>query len=365
MSQMETVDQDLVDMIETVLATHRAGLSERDPGRFDAELWATLDGVGLTRLTGAEASGGSGATWREAAVLLGSAAAHAAAVPLGEHDLLAGWLLEQAGMEPAEGSSTAALLDSAGEAHGVAWGDQVEWLVLSWERGGQWLVAKVPSSTVTVAPGTNLAGQPRPSVAVDVSSLAGIPVGPSTPTEFLLRGALARCLQVCGAMERIVELCERHATHRVQFGRPLTRFQAVQHLIADVAAESALARAATAAAVAEAAASDFTSPTLPFSVAAARSCAGHAAGTVVRNAHQVHGAIGTTLEHELQEFTKPVLAWRGEFGSMRYWDEFLTDLAIDAGRNVWSLVANGVPAHLPPSGGGWPRAESLPRHGGL
>ena len=70
---------------------------------------------------------------------------------------------------------------------------------------------------------------------------------------------------------------------------------------------------------------------MAFLVAAARSCAGHASSVVVRNAHQVHGAIGTTREHRLHEFTRAALAWRSEFGSVRYWDEWLTDAALSAG----------------------------------
>src|SRR5690606_12273380 len=96
------------------------------------------------------------------------------------------------------------------------------------------------------------------------------------------------------------------------------------HLVADAAAEAALARAATDAALASAATDGLEAPGAELAVAVARSCAGHAASTVVCNAHQVHGAIGTTLEHQLHEFTRPALAWRSDHGSMRHWDELLT-----------------------------------------
>ena len=114
----------------------------------------------------------------------------------------------------------------------------------------------------------------------------------------------------------------------IQFGRPLAKFQAVQHLISDIAAEAALARSATEAALPAAVASDWSAPNLEFLVAVARSCAGHAASVVVRNAHQVLGAIGTTREHSLHLFTRAALAWRSEFGSVRYWDDQVTDCAL-------------------------------------
>jgi acyl-CoA dehydrogenase len=143
-------------------------------------------------------------------------------------------------------------------------------------------------------------------------------------------------------MERIVEVTLTHARERTQFGRPIGRFQAVQHLVADLAAETALARAATDAAVARAAASDWRDPGMLFAVGVAKSCAGHSASVVVRNAHQVLGAIGTTLEHELHTLTKPILARRSEYGSLHEWDETLTALASSAGHDrLWSLVTTG------------------------
>ena len=74
-------------------------------------------------------------------------------------------------------------------------------------------------------------------------------------------------------------------------------------------------------------------------MAVARSCAGHAASVVVRNAHQVHGAIGTTREHALQRYTRLALAWRSEYGSVHYWDEQVTAAAVAAGGpSLWPLI---------------------------
>ncbi|BAH51318.1 hypothetical protein ROP_30710 [Rhodococcus opacus B4] len=154
----------------------------------------------------------------------------------------------------------------------------------------------------------------------------------------LLRGALVRGLQVCAALDRILDMSITHTTERAQFGRPLAKFQSVQHLVADIASEAALARAAAEAALAEAVRTDWTGSNLEFLIAVARSCAGHAASVVVRNAHQVHGAIGTTHEHRLHEFTTPALAWRSEFGSVHYWDDTVTHAALDAGRDLWHRI---------------------------
>ncbi len=85
--------------------------------------------------------------------------------------------------------------------------------------------------------------------------------------------------------------------------------------------------------------SDWESADLHFAIAAARSCCGHAATVVVRNAHQALGAIGTTKEHQLHEFTQPVLMWRSEYGTTAEFDEHLTTCAIGAGGSgIWDLL---------------------------
>ncbi|MCQ0013743.1 hypothetical protein LUX39_08020 [Actinomadura madurae] len=132
---------------------------------------------------------------------------------------------------------------------------------------------------------------------------------------------------------------------------PIAKFQAVQQLVADAACESALARAATDAAVAALVRGTDTLDELELRIAIARSVTGHAISVVVRNAHQVHGAIGTTLEHPLHEVTLPALAWRAEFGSLDHWDQRLTDLLIGAGGRAWQLgvpcVSSAHPARAP------------------
>src|SRR5690606_33458712 len=91
-----------------------------------------------------------------------------------------------------------------------------------------------------------------------------------------LRGALLRSMQIVGALERCVDLAVEHARVRIQFGRPLLAFQAIQEHIAEAAAEVELARAATLAALERPDAAR---------IAVAKSCASHAVGPVTRRAH--------------------------------------------------------------------------------
>lgn len=331
-----SVDAELVEMMSAVFAAHR---EQYAPGEGTAELWGRLGDLGLIRLTGSEESGGSGAGWAEAVELLRAAAWHGVRIPLAEHDLLACWLLQTAGHAVDDARRTACLLDSDGAARGVPWAADSDRVVLLWHDGTGYRMADVDTAALTVSAGHNNAGEPRDDVRARLADLTGTPLPDDVVERFARRAALVRAVQVCAVLDRILALSVAHTTERTQFGRPLAKFQAVQNLVADIAAESALARAATDGALAEALRSDWNSPHLDFFVAVARSCVGHAASVVVRNAHQVHGAIGTTREHRLHEFTMPALSWRSEYGSVVHWDDKLTEYATQVGSDgLWALV---------------------------
>lgn len=344
LAESTTADPDLVGMLTDLFAAYRASRpAPTEQVELDPALWAQLDELGLTRLTASEESGGSGAGWTEGAALLGLAAGAGAPVPLAEHGVLAAWLLEEAGLPNDGALRTVCRPDPSGRALNVTFGRDAASIVALWEDGERWRVADVPADRVSITERRNLAGEPCDTVDFDVADLeAGTLVSDAVGEQFHIRGALARSAQVCGAMDRVLELVLTHVKEREQFGRPIGKFQAVQTLVADIATESSLARAATDTAVARAAASDWQDPGMLFAVGVAKSCVGHAASVVVRNAHQVLGAIGTTLEHELHVLTKPILVRRSEYGSVHEWDETLAELSASAGRDrLWSLITTG------------------------
>ena len=58
-------------------------------------------------------------------------------------------------------------------------------------------------------------------------------------------------------------------------------------------------------------------------------------------AHQVHGAIGFTIEHILHRYSLRALAWRDDFGSESYWAVELGKLVTNRGADeLWPLVAS-------------------------
>jgi len=142
--------------------------------------------------------------------------------------------------------------------------------------------------------------------------------------------ALALAAQLRGAMEQVLAVSVGYAHDRVQFGRPLARFQAIQHHLAEMAGEAA----ATGAAVDSAAEAG-----TPFAFAAAKARASQAAGTVAHLAHQVHGAIGYTAEHDLHIWTKRLWAWRDECGNEAHWWQALgAESARGGGAALWPNI---------------------------
>ena len=340
---------ELVELAESVFAY----AADAAGAGFDARLWATLEETGLARLTLSEDAGGSGGTFADAAALLGAAGAFAARVPLVETDLLAGWLLHAAGLPVPEGPLTAVAADlgvqRAGDGATVAGAiERVPWAraaagiaVLAGEH-----VVLLEPAAVTVTEGTNLAEEPRDDVvAVDVSvpAAAVAPTPAGAARELRLRAALGRSLLIAGAARGALAASVGYARERVQFGRPIGRFQAVQQELALAAAEVAAAGAAGAAAAATAQRDGFAADSTWVAVAAAKARTSEAAGVVARIAHQVHGAIGFTREHALRLLTTRLWAWRDEDGGEAHWQAELGERVLAAGPDaLWPLVT-GAP----------------------
>ncbi len=140
----------------------------------------------------------------------------------------------------------------------------------------------------------------------------------STLTETQKRGLnLARCLQACGAMQAALDLTMQYVQDRKQFGRPLAKFQAVQHELAVAAAETAAATAMTDLCLAAVSQSGLLSTRVEPLLQAASIVMVPAMTCVYRVSHQMHGAIGFTREYSLHQHTLNLLRWRDQIGHLQ------------------------------------------------
>jgi acyl-CoA dehydrogenase len=317
----------------------REGLS-----RLDAALWRTLQEAGLTAL----ASGADeGAGPAELAVVLHGLARRSAPVPVAETDLLATWLAAQAGFEVSGDPLTVAIAETEesgrrvlGTACDVPWGSEIPNIVVA-ARGQDVLrVALVSADALDIEPHHNLAGESRDKIQFNLGAEGFEAVELSLLEELRLRGAWARCIQAVGAMDRIAELTMAHAQERVQFGRSLTKFQAVQHALAQMAGEIERARAAVTIAIAAAADTEFVSEQTRFAVYVAKVTAAQAVRSVNTIGHQLHGAIGVTIEHELWRSTMRAHSWVRDYGTMEHYARALGSLVLQA-ENPWALLTAG------------------------
>ena len=305
-----------------------------EEGRFPAEHWRAIEENGLADMLLPEDAGGAGVDFGDAMAVARAAGAFALPLPLVE-TMIGRWLLSGVGLEAPAGPLA---MVTAARRLEVSWPDDVSALVVSHATGG---VGWVAAGGFGFARGTNSAGEP----VGRLRDLPPIPPGQSSrpvsgPSPSVLMAA-ARTAMIAGAMERILDLTIEHVQGRVQFGRPLARFQAVQQLVAVMASHAAVVGVASDTAIAAVeAATEGGANGAGFKVACAKARASEACYEVTRIAHQLHGAIGYTREHDLHRFTRRLWTWRDADGDEGYWQQRVGSAAAEAGGDgLWPLLA--------------------------
>lgn len=297
---------------------------------WSAALWKALEETELPRVGIPEEAGGAGGTLSDLAAVLRVAGRFAAPVPLAETAMLAGWMLASAGIPVPRGPLAAGPAGDdvvrarreggcwlvSGTLARVPWARVAERLVLLAHTDEGPLVVSLDPAKCAIGPGRNLANEPRDRVIIDNAAAdAAAPAAKVTRSELRLRGALARSLLAAGALERTLELAVRYAQERVQFGRRIGQFQAIQQELARFAGEVA---AAVASALSAAGAME-RGHDVTLAVASAKIRTAEAAREGALIAHQVHGAIGVTSEFLLHHWTLRLWAWREEYGNEAEW----------------------------------------------
>ena len=352
---MSTADPLLVETLTRMLEEHCTPevVDRAERGEWPKELWDTLEAAGLPLAWVPETRGGAGASLADGFGIVRVAARYAAPVPLAE-TLLAGWTLSQAGVDAPPGPLSAAptrtddapALNSRGRLSGVLRGvpfaSDARALVLVARRGDGVAMAMLKLDADRrrdrVGRGSSLAGEPQDDVSLDdlvPDVITNLPAGFDLAQRRV--GATLRAQQIAGALEAALEQSLRYAGDRSQFGRPIAKFQAVQHNLAVLAGEAAAAGAAADAAASAIARFGAGDDRAFRAVAAAKIRAGEAAGSGAAIAHQVHGAIGFTREYSLQQRTRRLWSWRDDFGPEAEWADELGRLVAAAGADrLWA-----------------------------
>lgn len=284
-----------------------------EAGGSPATLWSAIEESGFLDALVDEAKGGAGLNLTEAYSLLELCGRHAVPVALAE-TMVARAILSAANVEFSQGgiglATAANNTDGSIGCDVVGSGRELSWVFM--QTGAENLLLPVISATCT--PGSNSLGARLqwPAAAV----LEGIRV----PGEFDLM-TLQGCVfaaQLAGGLMTVFERTLQFANERVQFGRPIGKFQAIQHQLAIISEHAFAARMA-----AQIGCNSTTAIPQKLRVAVAKARASEAALEVATMAHSIHGAIGFTEEFDLQIFTRRLHSWRQAGGSESYWHEVL------------------------------------------
>jgi acyl-CoA dehydrogenase len=302
--------------------------------------------------------GGSGGGLRDAAAVAGACAASGHRLPAADTGIVAAHLLRLSGLSAPAGLVLAvptigALQGGRVRVHAervpfARWATSL--LVVADGPDGA-VACLVDADAADITAGHNLAGEPRDTVILDSATpIAAAGAGPQAGEQLQRAGALARAIQIAAAVDRMLELAVEYSGQRRQFGRRLAQFQAVQQLLALLAAEALAARAAVERALARLEPDDWAAEPVDWAaepVAVAKVRTGLAATSASRIAHQLHGAIGITTEHASHRFTSPVWSWREEYGGERHWSAVLSR---ECGSALWEALASATEGGDPGAG---------------
>ncbi len=208
----------------------------------------------------------------------------------------------------------------------VVWGRRVS-LVAAVTRGSNQVI--LVQNPQLVESSTNMAGEPMDTLQGSNQQVVVVQADPYAQV------ALSRINLIAGSLQTLLDLGLQFATERSQFGRTISKFQAIQHSLAVVAAEVAASKRA-----ADAAVDALGDPRFVFEVAASKARVGEAVGIVAEQVHQIHGAMGFTHEHRLHHFSRRCWAWRDSWGNEFYWQSLLgAHLASLGADHLWNFIA--------------------------
>ncbi len=310
------------DAVKSLLTDHCTPAVVRaiEAGQTRAVLWQQLEASGFTDALVPESAGGAGLSLADVYPVLELCGSFAVPVPWGE-TLLARGLIARAGVRVPVGSVVMGTgrVGPDGQLHGnqVRCGSQADWVLLS--SLGECRLLPAAGAQVQVAGFCLDAQMSWPQSAWDAAQVV-----PGTHDLMTLQAALYAA-QLAGALMAVFSRTLQYANDRQQFGKPIGKFQAIQHQLSVMSEHAFAARMAAQLGLR-------TEGSVPdrLRVAMAKARTSEAALEVAALSHSVHGAIGFTREFDLQLYTRRLHAWRQAAGSESYWHDVLGQALLDS-----------------------------------
>jgi alkylation response protein AidB-like acyl-CoA dehydrogenase len=313
-------------------------LAESDTGRSRA-LWTKLADIGLLGLRVPELHGGLGLTEIDFVLPLEETGRAALAEPVVDTAAVAAPLL--ATLDAIDGSPdgrAGELLDRiAGGDAIVAVGHEANAFTADAHVADIFLLGSGDEVHLVPAAGVRFEHQPsidplRRLFTLEWEARAGTRIaygahGRAVLDAALDRGAFATAAQQIGVAQRLLDIAVAYACTREQFGQPIGAFQAIKHMLADVAVRIEFARPVVYRAAFEAA---HERPERAVAASHAKAAASEAAALAAKTALQVHGAIGYTWEVDLHFWMKRAWSLDQSWGSASWHRERIAARILDA-----------------------------------
>ena len=331
---------------------HRRSLRQGADG-LDARAWATFAELGWLALLAPEDLGGLGGSMADAAVLACALGGRCVTEPFASSAVLGMTLLAGAASPDADliaaVTSGTARLALAHEEPGPGITGRRETTLASGPQGlvlngRKTMVLDAPCAThiIVTAQGQNglaliLVGREVAMATcetyplIDGSRAADLHFDGTTvdPGAILAEGMAAEDLlglaldrtrailaaQAVGSMEAELEICSAYLKERQQFGQAIGRFQALQHIMADMFVATHQARSILYFALSRL---DAPAAERGKAVALARLNIGEAAQLVSRQAIQLHGGYGVTDEYEVSHHYRRQLVLEKQYGDLDF-----------------------------------------------
>jgi len=309
------MDDIYIDALRGLLTDRCTPQAVRDieHGRSAEALWQSIEQSGFADTLLPEADNGAGLSLAEAFPLLELCGNFVLPVPLPE-TMVARALLAGAGLPRPQGSIALAIArrhpEGALVCERTSAGRVADWVLARTDEACVLLPVDAATSDAAV-------GRLDATLTWSLPAVAGARILPDADLHTLQAGVLAA--QLAGALAGVFARTLQFANERNQFGRPIGKFQAIQHQLSMISEHVFAARAA--------AQLGCRGDRLRVAIAKARTS--EAALEVAALSHSIHGAIGFTEEFDLQLYTRRLHAWRQAGGSESYWHDVLGAALVD------------------------------------
>jgi alkylation response protein AidB-like acyl-CoA dehydrogenase len=131
------------------------------------------------------------------------------------------------------------------------------------------------------------------------------------------RAAAAKCSEMLGGAEQVLEISVQYAKDRIAFGKAIGSYQAIQHHCANMLNDLDECRCMTRRAA------WMVSEGLPcaMEVSLAKALVGQACHRITCLGHEIHGAIAFQHDHDMHLYFKQAVVGEASFGTSAYHGE--------------------------------------------